>query len=204
MAEKVGFNTSCSRRYTSSRGPFATPFTAASRLRPEEVYLEEPGHLRRRRSRDIQIVHRLPAARRGTRASPGNTCSKSWCRSGRGRLRARSFRYRDPTSRRTTCDRHLAIRRNRRHHRRDGEATKQGRCIGARRLQRLGSMITREADGRICTHAGPEIGVASTKAFTRQHRRPVPCWRCTSVSYAARSAKLNAAAASTTSPACPT
>jgi glucosamine--fructose-6-phosphate aminotransferase (isomerizing) len=29
-------------------------------------------------------------------------------------------------------------------------------------------MITREADGTILTHAGPEIGVASTKAFTSQ------------------------------------
>ena len=32
----------------------------------------------------------------------------------------------------------------------------------------LGSMITREAAGTIPTHAGPEIGVASTKAFTAQ------------------------------------
>jgi glucosamine--fructose-6-phosphate aminotransferase (isomerizing) len=32
----------------------------------------------------------------------------------------------------------------------------------------VGSMITREAAGTILTHAGPEIGVASTKAFTGQ------------------------------------
>ena len=32
----------------------------------------------------------------------------------------------------------------------------------------VGSMLTREADGTIYTHAGPEIGVASTKAFTGQ------------------------------------
>ncbi len=32
----------------------------------------------------------------------------------------------------------------------------------------VGSMITREASGSIYTHAGPEIGVASTKAFTCQ------------------------------------
>ncbi|MDP9339339.1 MAG: glutamine--fructose-6-phosphate transaminase (isomerizing) [Acidobacteriota bacterium] len=32
----------------------------------------------------------------------------------------------------------------------------------------MGSMITREASGTIPTHAGPEIGVASTKAFTAQ------------------------------------
>jgi glucosamine--fructose-6-phosphate aminotransferase (isomerizing) len=32
----------------------------------------------------------------------------------------------------------------------------------------VGSMITREAAGTLITHAGPEIGVASTKAFTCQ------------------------------------
>jgi glucosamine--fructose-6-phosphate aminotransferase (isomerizing) len=32
----------------------------------------------------------------------------------------------------------------------------------------VGSMVTREAQGVIYTHAGPEIGVASTKAFTAQ------------------------------------
>ena len=32
----------------------------------------------------------------------------------------------------------------------------------------VGSMITREAAGTLITHAGPEIGVASTKAFTSQ------------------------------------
>ncbi len=32
----------------------------------------------------------------------------------------------------------------------------------------VGSMITREADGVLYTHAGPEIGVAATKTFTTQ------------------------------------
>jgi glutamine---fructose-6-phosphate transaminase (isomerizing) len=32
----------------------------------------------------------------------------------------------------------------------------------------MGSMVTREAAGTILTHAGPEIGVASTKTFTAQ------------------------------------
>jgi glucosamine--fructose-6-phosphate aminotransferase (isomerizing) len=32
----------------------------------------------------------------------------------------------------------------------------------------VGSMATRDSDGTIYTHAGPEIGVASTKAFTSQ------------------------------------
>ena len=32
----------------------------------------------------------------------------------------------------------------------------------------VGSMATRETEGTVYTHAGPEIGVASTKAFTSQ------------------------------------
>ena len=32
----------------------------------------------------------------------------------------------------------------------------------------MGSTIARETDGGIYLHAGPEIGVASTKAFTAQ------------------------------------
>jgi glutamine---fructose-6-phosphate transaminase (isomerizing) len=32
----------------------------------------------------------------------------------------------------------------------------------------VGSMVTREADGVLYTHAGPEIGVAATKSFTAQ------------------------------------
>jgi glucosamine--fructose-6-phosphate aminotransferase (isomerizing) len=40
------------------------------------------------------------------------------------------------------------------------------RCLAICNVQ--GSMIDREADGTILTHAGPEIGVASTKAFTAQ------------------------------------
>ena len=47
------------------------------------------------------------------------------------------------------------------------EAKQQG-CKALAICNVQGSMITREADGTILTHAGPEIGVASTKAFTAQ------------------------------------
>src|SRR5436309_647106 len=43
---------------------------------------------------------------------------------------------------------------------------RDGRVLSICNVQ--GSMITREAEGTILTHAGPEIGVASTKAFTAQ------------------------------------
>ena len=47
------------------------------------------------------------------------------------------------------------------------EARKQGaRSIAICNV--VGSMATRESEGAIYTHAGPEIGVASTKAFTSQ------------------------------------
>jgi len=50
-------------------------------------------------------------------------------------------------------------------------AMREGKRKGAYTLSVcnvLGSTLAREADGVIFTHAGPEIGVASTKAFTTQ------------------------------------
>ena len=44
----------------------------------------------------------------------------------------------------------------------------------------LGSMLAREAAGSLLTHAGPEIGVASTKAFTTQLVALSPCSPSTS------------------------
>jgi glucosamine--fructose-6-phosphate aminotransferase (isomerizing) len=50
-------------------------------------------------------------------------------------------------------------------------ALREARRKGARSIaicNVIGSMATREAEGTVYTHAGPEIGVASTKAFTSQ------------------------------------
>jgi glucosamine--fructose-6-phosphate aminotransferase (isomerizing) len=81
---------------------------------------------------------------------------------------ASEFRYRDPVLRENdllivisqsgeTADTIAAMR----------EAKNAG-CKVLAICNVQGSMITREADGTILTHAGPEIGVASTKAFTSQ------------------------------------
>jgi glutamine---fructose-6-phosphate transaminase (isomerizing) len=81
---------------------------------------------------------------------------------------ASEFRYRDPVLRDTdllivisqsgeTADTIAAMRE-----------AKQAGCKVLAICNVHGSMITREADGTILTHAGPEIGVASTKAFTAQ------------------------------------
>jgi glutamine---fructose-6-phosphate transaminase (isomerizing) len=78
------------------------------------------------------------------------------------------FRYRDPL----VSDRTLAVAITQ-----SGEtadtlaALREAKGKGARSLaicNVVGSMATREAEGTIYTHAGPEIGVASTKAFTTQ------------------------------------
>jgi glutamine---fructose-6-phosphate transaminase (isomerizing) len=78
------------------------------------------------------------------------------------------FRYRDPI----IDDRTLVICISQ-----SGEtadtlaAQREAKQKGAKTLaicNVVGSMVTREAAGTILTHAGPEIGVASTKAFTSQ------------------------------------
>ena len=81
---------------------------------------------------------------------------------------ASEFRYRDPVMDENTLL--LVISQS-------GEtadtiaALREAKELGAKVLAICnvqGSMIVREADGTILTHAGPEIGVASTKAFTGQ------------------------------------
>uniref|UniRef100_UPI00215AF393 SIS domain-containing protein n=1 Tax=Escherichia coli TaxID=562 RepID=UPI00215AF393 len=50
-------------------------------------------------------------------------------------------------------------------------ALRESKSKGARSIaicNVVGSMATRECEGTLYTHAGPEIGVASTKAFTCQ------------------------------------
>ncbi|MET0621509.1 MAG: glutamine--fructose-6-phosphate transaminase (isomerizing), partial [Pyrinomonadaceae bacterium] len=81
---------------------------------------------------------------------------------------ASEFRYRDPVMTEKTL---LVVISQ------SGEtadtiaALREAKLLGSKVLAICnvqGSMITRESDGTILTHAGPEIGVASTKAFTSQ------------------------------------
>ena len=89
---------------------------------------------------------------------------------------ASEFRYRDPVMDENTLL--LVISQS-------GEtadtiaALREAKELGAKVLAICnvqGSMITREADGTILTHAGPEIGVASTKAFTCADDRALFAW----------------------------
>ena len=78
------------------------------------------------------------------------------------------FRYRDPIVGKNT----LAIAISQSGETADTIASiREAKRRGAKVLSivnALGSTITRESDGVIYTHAGPEIGVASTKAYTAQ------------------------------------
>ena len=78
------------------------------------------------------------------------------------------FRYRDPL-----VDRHtLLIPISQSGETADTRAgLTAGKALGAKSLaivNAVGSSIARDADAVLYTHAGPEIGVASTKAFTTQ------------------------------------
>ena len=78
------------------------------------------------------------------------------------------YRYREPiVIEEHARDRHHAVRRNGGHARRAARGQEEGRASIAI-CNVVGSMATRETDGTVYTHAGPEIGVASTKAFTSQ------------------------------------
>jgi glucosamine--fructose-6-phosphate aminotransferase (isomerizing) len=81
---------------------------------------------------------------------------------------ASEFRYRDPILNRDSLT--ILITQS-------GEtadtiaAQREAKAKGSRTVgicNVVGSMVSREAEGTIYTHAGPEIGVASTKAFTAQ------------------------------------
>jgi glucosamine--fructose-6-phosphate aminotransferase (isomerizing) len=78
------------------------------------------------------------------------------------------FRYRKPI----VSDRTLAVVITQSGETADSlAALREAKGRGARSLaicNVVGSMATREAEGTLYTHAGPEIGVASTKAFTCQ------------------------------------
>ena len=80
---------------------------------------------------------------------------------------ASEFRYRGPLVNKQTFYRHHPVGRDGGHA--GGHARGQGpRRHGHNDLQRGGLHGEPEADGVVYTHAGPEIGVASTKAFTAQ------------------------------------
>ncbi len=167
MAEKGGYKHFMLKEINEQ--PRVIQDTLRGRLSPDkgEVYLEEVGLT----NKEIQSIKRVTIIACGTSYHAGlvgkyviEHLLKIPCEVDIGS----EFRYRDPlifkgdlviviTQSGETADTLAALR----------EAKSKGAHIIAI-CNVVGSSVTREADGVIYTHAGPEIGVASTKAFTSQ------------------------------------
>jgi glucosamine--fructose-6-phosphate aminotransferase (isomerizing) len=167
MAEKGGFKHFMQKEIFEQ--PRAVRDTLLGRISQEsgKVFLDsmEIGEEEFRRFREVKIV----------------ACGTSWHSALAGKFMIErlahvpvevdygsEFRYRDPIVDKDSLV--IAISQS-------GEtadtlaAEREARRKGAKVLaicNVVGSMLTREAQGTIITHAGPEIGVASTKAFTGQ------------------------------------
>jgi glucosamine--fructose-6-phosphate aminotransferase (isomerizing) len=119
----------------------------------------------------IKEIHKIFLVACGTSfhaAMVGKTLMESLCRLPVEVELGSEFRYRDPL-----VDRHtLLIPISQSGETADTRAgLTAGKELGAKTLaivNAVGSSIAREADAVLYTHAGPEIGVASTKAFTTQ------------------------------------
>jgi glucosamine--fructose-6-phosphate aminotransferase (isomerizing) len=167
MAEKAGYKHFMLKEIHEQ--PWAVKETIVGRVSPEkgEVYLDELGL----DSNALRSVQRVVLLACGTSWHAGLVAK--FLIEELARLPVEvdygsEYRYRDPivspdtlavviTQSGETADTLAALR----------EAKGKGaRTIAVCNV--VGSMATREAEGTVYTHAGPEIGVASTKAFTTQ------------------------------------
>ena len=167
MAEKGGYRHFMLKEIFEQ--PRAVRDTIAGRLREEDgdVYLEDLALT----DADLQGVQRICIIACGTSwhaALVGKFLIEEHCRVPVEVDIASEFRYRNPvvdgntlviliSQSGETADTLAAMRESRR---------RGGKCVAICNV--VDSSIAREADGVIYTHAGPEIGVASTKAFVTQ------------------------------------
>ena len=167
MAEKGGFKHFMQKEIFEQ--PRAVRDTLLGRISQEsgEVFLDQV-ELTEEEFRKFQEVKLIACGTSWHAALAGEIHDRAaGADSGRSRLRKR-VPYRDPIIGKKSLA--IAISQS-------GEtadtlaAEREARQKGAKILaicNVVGSMLTREANGTIYTHAGPEIGVASTKAFTCQ------------------------------------
>ena len=167
MAEKGGYRHFMLKEIFEQ--PRAIRDTVAGRLREEQgdVYLEDLAMT----DADLQAVGRICIIACGTSwhaALVGKFLIEERCRVPVEVDIASEFRYRNPvvdentlviliSQSGETADTLAAMREAKR---------RGGKCVAICNV--VDSSIAREADGVIYTHAGPEIGVASTKAFVTQ------------------------------------
>jgi glucosamine--fructose-6-phosphate aminotransferase (isomerizing) len=120
---------------------------------------------------DVQAIDRIFITACGTSYHAGlvaKTLIETWARIPVEVVVSSEFRYRDPlvddrtlvvaiTQSGETADTLAGVREARR---------RGGKVMAITNV--VGSRVTRESDGVVYTHAGPEIGVAATKTFTAQ------------------------------------
>ena len=167
MAEKAGYKHFMQKEIFEQ--PRALIDTFRGRINPDlgEVMLEEVTLT----DRDIKDLRKIFLVACGTSyhaAMVGKFLIESLCRLPVEIDLGSEFRYRDPL-----VDSHtLLIPISQSGETADTRAgLSAGKELGAKTLaivNAVGSSIAREADSVLYTHAGPEIGVASTKAFTTQ------------------------------------
>ncbi len=167
MAEKAGYKHFMQKEIFEQ--PRALIDTFRGRINPDlgEVLVPELA-LPDDAIKDIRKIFLVACGTSFHAAMVGKTLIESLCRLPVEVELGSEFRYRDPL-----VDRHtLLIPISQSGETADTRAgLKAGKELGAKTLaivNAVGSSIAREADAVLYTHAGPEIGVASTKAFTTQ------------------------------------
>jgi glucosamine--fructose-6-phosphate aminotransferase (isomerizing) len=164
--------TTCRRKSSSSRAPWPTRWKRAS-VRTACCRTSSASIAMRCCSARVPAHHRL--RHQLSRRSGGQVLDRG-IRAAAGQRRSSQ---RIPLPRcggagRHAVRRHLAVRRNGRHAGRLRESRRRG-YLGTLAICNVPeSSLVREADLKLMTRAGPEIGVASTKAFTTQ----LAAWRC--------------------------
>jgi len=167
MAEKAGYKHFMQKEIFEQ--PRALIDTFRGRINPDqgEVMLQEIA-LSIDELKDIRKIFLVACGTSFHAAMVGKTLIENLCRIPVEVELGSEFRYRDPL-----VDRHtLLIPISQSGETADTRAgLTAGKELGARSLaivNAVGSSIARDADAVFYTHAGPEIGVASTKAFTTQ------------------------------------
>jgi glucosamine--fructose-6-phosphate aminotransferase (isomerizing) len=167
MAEKAGYKHFMQKEIFEQ--PRALIDTFRGRINPDlgEVMLQEIT-LSDEAIKDIRKIFLVACGTSFHAAMVGKTLIESLCRLPVEVDLGSEFRYRDPL-----VDRHtLLIPISQSGETADTRAgLTAGKALGAKTLaivNAVGSSIARDADAVLYTHAGPEIGVASTKAFTTQ------------------------------------
>jgi len=167
MAEKAGYKHFMQKEIFEQ--PRALIDTFRGRIDPDqgEVMLQEIA-LSIDEIKDIRKIFLVACGTSFHAAMVGKTLIENLCRIPVEVELGSEFRYRDPL-----VDRHtLLIPISQSGETADIRAgLTAGKELGAKSLaivNAVGSSIARDADAVLYTHAGPEIGVASTKAFTTQ------------------------------------